>query len=132
MPTTARPSSWSRTIPVPPNAHAALCTSTRACSWRVSPHEVPAARLEEHLAAEVPDHVHAALHLHRVPAVRDPDDHQELLCARRGDRGPRPAGIDKQAQPDHAAAVAYQSRLQSVPGVEMVTHNTWFNGIYQD
>jgi len=27
---------------------------------------------------------------------------------------------------------AYQARLQSVPGVEMVTHNTWFNGIYQD
>ena len=27
---------------------------------------------------------------------------------------------------------AYQARLQAVPGVEMVTHNTWFNGIYQD
>jgi len=28
--------------------------------------------------------------------------------------------------------VAYQSRLRSVPGVETVTHNTWFGGIYQD
>ncbi len=27
---------------------------------------------------------------------------------------------------------SYQARLQAVPGVEMVTHNTWFNGIYQD
>ncbi len=27
---------------------------------------------------------------------------------------------------------SYQGRLQAVPGVEMVTHNTWFNGIYQD
>ncbi|HUR36112.1 MAG TPA: FtsX-like permease family protein [Vicinamibacterales bacterium] len=27
---------------------------------------------------------------------------------------------------------AYQARLQSVPGVDMVTHNSWFNGIYQD
>jgi putative ABC transport system permease protein len=27
---------------------------------------------------------------------------------------------------------SYQARLQSVPGVEMVTHNSWFNGIYQD
>ncbi len=27
---------------------------------------------------------------------------------------------------------AYQARLQSVPGVELVTHNSWFNGIYQD
>jgi len=27
---------------------------------------------------------------------------------------------------------SYQARLQSVPGVLMVTHNTWFNGIYQD
>jgi putative ABC transport system permease protein len=27
---------------------------------------------------------------------------------------------------------SYQGRLQSVPGVLMVTHNTWFNGIYQD
>jgi putative ABC transport system permease protein len=28
--------------------------------------------------------------------------------------------------------VAYQSRLQAVPGVEAVTHNTWFGGVYQD
>jgi putative ABC transport system permease protein len=28
--------------------------------------------------------------------------------------------------------LSYQARLQAVPGVEMVTHNTWFNGIYQD
>ena len=27
---------------------------------------------------------------------------------------------------------AYKARLESVPGVNMVTHNTWFNGIYQD
>ena len=27
---------------------------------------------------------------------------------------------------------AYQARLQAVPGVELVTHNSWFNGIYQD
>ncbi len=27
---------------------------------------------------------------------------------------------------------SYQARLQAVPGVTMVTHNTWFNGIYQD
>jgi putative ABC transport system permease protein len=27
---------------------------------------------------------------------------------------------------------AYQARLQAVPGVVLVTHNTWFNGIYQD
>jgi putative ABC transport system permease protein len=28
--------------------------------------------------------------------------------------------------------VAYQARLQQVPGVQEVTHQTWFNGIYQD
>jgi len=28
--------------------------------------------------------------------------------------------------------VAYQNRLRSIPGVETVTHNTWFGGIYQD
>jgi putative ABC transport system permease protein len=28
--------------------------------------------------------------------------------------------------------VAYQTRLRTVPGVETVTHNTWFGGIYQD
>lgn len=27
---------------------------------------------------------------------------------------------------------SYQARLQAVPGVELVTHNSWFNGIYQD
>ncbi|HET9372713.1 MAG TPA: FtsX-like permease family protein [Vicinamibacterales bacterium] len=28
--------------------------------------------------------------------------------------------------------VAYQGRLATVPGVEIVTHNSWFGGIYQD
>lgn len=28
--------------------------------------------------------------------------------------------------------VAYQSRLQTVPGVELVTHNSWFGGSYQN
>ena len=28
--------------------------------------------------------------------------------------------------------LAYQAQLQQVPGVEIVTHQTWFNGIYQD
>jgi putative ABC transport system permease protein len=28
--------------------------------------------------------------------------------------------------------IAYRGRLESVPGVEAVTHNTWFGGIYQD
>lgn len=27
---------------------------------------------------------------------------------------------------------SYQARLETVPGVEIATHNTWFNGIYQD
>jgi putative ABC transport system permease protein len=27
---------------------------------------------------------------------------------------------------------AYQSQLQQVPGVDVVTHQSWFNGIYQD
>jgi putative ABC transport system permease protein len=28
--------------------------------------------------------------------------------------------------------LSYQQQLQQVPGVEVVTHNTWFNGVYQD
>jgi putative ABC transport system permease protein len=28
--------------------------------------------------------------------------------------------------------VAYQGRIATVPGVEVVTHNSWFGGIYQD
>src|SRR5687768_5625973 len=28
--------------------------------------------------------------------------------------------------------LSYQAQLQQVPGVEIATHNTWFNGIYQD
>jgi putative ABC transport system permease protein len=27
---------------------------------------------------------------------------------------------------------SYKARLQSVPGVEIATHNTWFGGVYQD
>jgi len=27
---------------------------------------------------------------------------------------------------------SYKARLEAVPGVELVTHNTWFNGVYQD
>jgi putative ABC transport system permease protein len=28
--------------------------------------------------------------------------------------------------------IAYQNQLRQVPGVETATHQTWFNGIYQD
>ncbi len=28
--------------------------------------------------------------------------------------------------------ISYQSRLQTTPGVEVATHNTWFGGVYQD
>jgi putative ABC transport system permease protein len=28
--------------------------------------------------------------------------------------------------------VSYQAQLRTVPGVETVTHNTWFGGVYQD
>src|SRR5262245_28523065 len=28
--------------------------------------------------------------------------------------------------------LSYQSRLETVPGVTLVTHNSWFGGIYQD
>ena len=28
--------------------------------------------------------------------------------------------------------ISYEERLKSVPGVALVTHNTWFGGIYQD
>jgi putative ABC transport system permease protein len=28
--------------------------------------------------------------------------------------------------------ISYQSRLQTMPGVEVATHNTWFGGVYQD
>jgi len=28
--------------------------------------------------------------------------------------------------------ITYQARLQTTPGVEVATHNTWFGGVYQD
>jgi putative ABC transport system permease protein len=28
--------------------------------------------------------------------------------------------------------ISYQARIQAVPGVEIATHQSWFNGIYQD
>ena len=28
--------------------------------------------------------------------------------------------------------ISYQAQLQSTPGVEVATHNTWFGGVYQD
>ncbi len=28
--------------------------------------------------------------------------------------------------------ISYQARLQTMPGVEVATHNTWFGGVYQD
>ena len=46
----------------------------RAATGDGARHEVPAAHLEERLAAEVPHDVHAAVDLRRVPAVRHPDD----------------------------------------------------------
>src|SRR3954466_9151564 len=31
-----------------------------------------------------------------------------------------------------ALPVSYKERIQNIPGVDSVTHFTWFNGIYQD
>jgi putative ABC transport system permease protein len=47
------------------------------------------------------------------------------------------AGLDRLVLINKIALImplplAYESRIAAVPGVEVVTHNTWFGGIYQD
>ena len=54
-------------------------------------HEVHSSHLEEHLAAKVPDDVHAAVDFHRVRAVRHPDDDQ-VRRSRSASRSPAPTG----------------------------------------
>jgi putative ABC transport system permease protein len=47
------------------------------------------------------------------------------------------AGLDRLMVIDKISIInslplSYQTQLRSVPGVETVTHNTWFGGVYQD
>ena len=101
---TARRSSWSPTTRAPPSAPRARCTSTRACCSRRRWHEVPPVAVEQPVAEEDPHHLHAAVDLRRLPAVRPADDHQAGVQLRRRHRRARPADPDPQGQPDHAAA----------------------------
>jgi putative ABC transport system permease protein len=53
------------------------------------------------------------------------------------DRGVQIAGLDRLVLINKVTLImplpfSYQAQLQAVPGVELATHNTWFNGIYQD
>ena len=101
---TARRSSWSRTIRTPPSAPDGRSHLEKGVLLERPRHEVPAARLEEHLAAEDPHDLHAGGHLHRLRAVRVPDDHSHGVRPRRRRRRPGSAGADPQDQPDQAAA----------------------------
>jgi putative ABC transport system permease protein len=53
------------------------------------------------------------------------------------DLGVQIAGLDRLVLINKVSLImplpfSYQGQLQTVPGVNLVTHNTWFNGIYQD
>ena len=53
------------------------------------------------------------------------------------DMGVQIAGLDRLVLINKITLImplpfSYQAQLQAVPGVELATHNTWFNGIYQD
>jgi putative ABC transport system permease protein len=53
------------------------------------------------------------------------------------DLGVQIAGLDRLVLINKVTLImplpfSYQAQLQAVPGVELATHNTWFNGIYQD
>ena len=56
------------------------------------------------MAQEGAHRLHAALDLHRLPAVRPADDDPHGLQLRRGDRRTGSAGAHPQGEPDHAAA----------------------------
>ena len=60
--------------------------------------------------------VHAAVDLHRVPAVRPADDDPDGVHVRRRDRRRGPAGADPQGQPDHAAAGVVPAAAADRPG----------------
>jgi putative ABC transport system permease protein len=53
------------------------------------------------------------------------------------DMGVQIAGLDRLVLINKVTLImplpfSYQAQLQTVPGVEVATHSTWFNGIYQD
>ena len=73
-----------------------------------------------------------AVGVHRVRAVRTADDDPHGAFVRRRDRRPRSAGADPQGQPDHAAADRLPGAAAATEGVEMVSHQSWFGGVYQD
>ena len=66
--------------------------------------EVPPARLEEHLAAEDPDDLHAARRSSSRSCCSAADDGPDGVHVRRGHRRRRSARADPQGQPHHAAA----------------------------
>ena len=94
-------------------------------------HEVPAARLEEPLAAQDPHDRSRSLSIFVAFLLFG------LLMTIRTAftfgverRRRRPAGADPQGQPDHAAAGVVPGAARGpCPACESATHNTWFGGI---
>src|SRR5262245_29276499 len=80
---TAKPSSWSHTIPTLRDGRDALFTSKRACFRETTRHEIFSADLDECMASKDPHYIHTAFDLHRVPSFRDRDDNSgrfQLRC----------------------------------------------------
>ena len=83
---------------------------------------------------EVPHDLHAAVDLRRVPAVRHPDDDPR----RRSRFGVEIAGLDRLVLIHKVSLIMPLPMLvRGAPAAPpkastLVTHNTWFGGIYQD
>jgi len=88
--------------------------------------------VEEPLAPEAPDHLHALVDFRGVSAVGF------LMTIRTAFTiGVDIAGLDRLVLIHKISLimplpVSYETRLRSVPGVELVSHQTWFGGVYQD
>src|SRR5262249_32501228 len=80
---TAKPSSWSHTIPTLRDGRDALFTSKKVCFRETKRHEIFSADLDERMASKDPDYIHTAFDLHRVPSFRARDDNSgrfQLRC----------------------------------------------------
>src|SRR5215471_11333437 len=89
---------------MPPNVPNERCTSRRAFLEVTDKHEVSSLDLDESLATKDPHNIHAALHLHRFPALRNCDGRTFGLHAWCGYRRNRPSGADQQSDSDSSVA----------------------------
>src|SRR5678815_4118840 len=103
-------------IPMPPNAPGGPCIWTRAFLEATGRHEVPPPDPDEPVASQDPHDLYAAVHLHRLSALRRCDGRANSVHAGRGYRRTGSPGVDQQSDSDPSLADFLRSTYPADPG----------------